>query len=105
MLYTQLFSSPLDQWPGPAAGAIGLGTIQGEVGVVKTKRDEGVMTQLPLPVATGAVESAVGAERVQESALAGPAENRATKVPMVDSRMAAGSALALVLAVAAMVIA
>lgn len=34
--YTQLFTSPLDQWPAPGAGTVGLGTIQGQVGVVKT---------------------------------------------------------------------
>lgn len=35
--FTQLFVAVLDQWPSPAAGSIGLGTIQGEIGVVKTK--------------------------------------------------------------------
>ena len=35
--FTQLFVPVLDQWPTPTPGTIGLGTIQGEVGVVKTK--------------------------------------------------------------------
>jgi len=35
--FTQLFVATLDQWPSPSAGAIGLGTITGQVGVVKTK--------------------------------------------------------------------
>jgi len=47
-VYTQTFASPVDQWPSPTAGSIGLGTIQGEVGVVKTKRDA-MPTQLPGP--------------------------------------------------------
>lgn len=36
--YTQLFVDVPDQWPSPSAGSIGLGTIQGQVGVVKSKR-------------------------------------------------------------------
>ena len=85
-----------------------------KTGKVKRDADGAAQTQapLPLPVATtgGDVkEMTIGAERTQEKAstagLAGPTENKATKVPLVDSRKAAGSALALVLAVAAMVIA
>lgn len=37
VVYTQLFVAVPDQWPSPSAGTIGLGTIQGTVGVVKTK--------------------------------------------------------------------
>lgn len=40
--FTQLFVAVLDQWPSPSAGTIGLGTIQGEVGVVKTKDKRGL---------------------------------------------------------------
>lgn len=46
--YTQLFSPVPDQWPSPSAGTIGLGTIQGAVGVVKTKRSE--PTQEPVAI-------------------------------------------------------
>ncbi|KAK5224685.1 hypothetical protein LTR99_004614 [Exophiala xenobiotica] len=54
VVYTQTFVPVPDQWPSPTAGAIGLGTIQGTVGVVKSKRslptqvalvDSGDMTQ------------------------------------------------------------
>lgn len=37
VVYTQLFVAVPDQWPSAQAGTIGLGTIQGEIGVVKTK--------------------------------------------------------------------
>lgn len=47
-VYTQTFALPIDQWPSATQGAIGLGTIQGEIGVVKTKRDL-MPTQLPSP--------------------------------------------------------
>jgi hypothetical protein len=47
-IYTQTFALPLDQWPSATQGAIGLGTIQGEIGVVKTKRDV-MPTQIPTP--------------------------------------------------------
>lgn len=37
-LYTQTFSTPLATWafPAPSSGAIGLGTIKGTIGTVKT---------------------------------------------------------------------
>lgn len=47
VVYTQTFNPIPDQWPSPTeAGTIGLGTIQGEIGVVKTKRS--LPTQAPL---------------------------------------------------------
>jgi Killer toxin-resistance protein 1 len=50
VVYTQTFVTPVDQWPSATAGSIGLGTIEGVVGVVKTKRDVvPVETQLPTP--------------------------------------------------------
>lgn len=36
--YTQTFADVPDQWPAAGVGSIGLGDIQGEVGVVKSKR-------------------------------------------------------------------
>ena len=45
-VYTQTFALPVDQWPAATQGSIGLGTIQGEIGVVKTKRDA-MPTQVP----------------------------------------------------------
>jgi hypothetical protein len=47
-IYTQIFALPVDQWPAATQGAVGLGTIQGEVGVVKSKRDA-MPTQIPTP--------------------------------------------------------
>jgi hypothetical protein len=51
--FTQTFAStPLGSWPlgaTPLAGAIGLGDIQGSIGVIKTKRDLAMET--PAPVA------------------------------------------------------
>lgn len=35
-VYTQVFAAVPDPWPSPEAGTIGLGTIQGQVGVIKT---------------------------------------------------------------------
>lgn len=47
VVYTQTFNPIPDQWPSPTeAGTIGLGTIVGEIGVVKTKRS--LPTQAPL---------------------------------------------------------
>jgi len=47
VVYTQTFNPIPDQWPSPTeAGTIGLGTIKGEIGVVKTKRS--LPTQAPL---------------------------------------------------------
>lgn len=59
VVYSQAFVAVPDQWPSPVAGTIGLGTIQGEVGVVKTssKRDIG-------PEPTGQVVRIKGREVV-----------------------------------------
>lgn len=40
-VYTQTFPAVPDQWPSPSAGSIGLGTITGQVGVVKTQSKRG----------------------------------------------------------------
>ncbi|KAK5938389.1 hypothetical protein PMZ80_009359 [Knufia obscura] len=47
--FTQLFVAVLEQWASPSAGTIGLGTIQGEIGVVKTKDKRDA---IPEPTAT-----------------------------------------------------
>lgn len=47
--FTQLFVAVPDQWPSPSAGTIGLGTIQGEIGVVRTKSERNAF---PEPTAT-----------------------------------------------------
>lgn len=57
--YTQTFAAVPDQWPEPTAGTVGMGTIQGQIGQVKTnsKREEmtqtamfGIQTAAPEPV-------------------------------------------------------
>lgn len=44
-IYTQTFAAVPDQWPSPEAGTIGLGTISGQVGVVKTASKRSVQAQ------------------------------------------------------------
>ncbi|EXJ84536.1 hypothetical protein A1O3_05205 [Capronia epimyces CBS 606.96] len=46
IVYTQTFPTAWDQWPSATRGEIGLGTIQGTIGVVKSKRS--LPTQAPL---------------------------------------------------------
>lgn len=46
VVYTQTFAAIPDQWPTYTAGEIGLGTLTGTIGVVKTKRS--LPTQIPL---------------------------------------------------------
>ena len=105
-------------------GVIGMGTITGEVGVIKTekvkKRAEEPQTQVPVvaPMPIPTSMAATGGEQKENQqqvttpkviAAAVPSQNNAAvkKAPTVDSRNAvkAGSALALVLAVAVMVVA
>jgi len=43
--YTQLFVATPDQWPTPSPGTIGLGTIQGSIGVVKSKDKRDAMPE------------------------------------------------------------
>jgi hypothetical protein len=38
VVYTQTFADVPDQWPAAGVGSIGMGSIQGQIGVVKTKR-------------------------------------------------------------------
>jgi Killer toxin-resistance protein 1 len=131
VVYTQLFTLPLEQWPTYQPGTIGLGTIQGSVGVVKTKRDVTVETQIPVAVLSDEsmrlsaeveleaeleVAPGHGSQTEAEATHEKPAsdegsnsdgtsrkilENKTGKV--VD--LSAGSALALILAIAAMVVA
>ncbi|EXJ94249.1 hypothetical protein A1O1_02642 [Capronia coronata CBS 617.96] len=67
VVYTQTFPTAYEQWPSPTAGEIGLGTIQGTVGVVKTKRS--LPTQVPLGQA---VENLHEEEKEQEEDLVHP---------------------------------
>lgn len=115
IVYTQLFRTPLDPWAAPAPGEIGLGTIQGQVGVVKTiaKRSVAVPTQAAgmLLLSEQAVEAVkdVGVEKGEEL------KSKSTRAPDISTRenksarfhvvdVWAGSALTLVLAAAAMIV-
>ncbi|KAJ4509766.1 hypothetical protein HRR83_006912 [Exophiala dermatitidis] len=48
VVYTQTFPVSYVQWASPTAGEIGLGTIQGTIGVVRTDRKRSLPTQAPL---------------------------------------------------------
>lgn len=54
VVYTQTFAPVPDQWPSATAGEIGLGTIQGTVGVVKSKRS--LPTQVALVDSEGTTQ-------------------------------------------------
>jgi Killer toxin-resistance protein 1 len=109
VVYTQLFSAVPDQGFAPASGSIGLGTIQGQIGVVKTARKRDANPR-PTEIAYANVErsqtleedvvnNAVVLERdehvqtVERRSLAGK----------VDAN-SAGSALALLVAITAMIV-
>jgi hypothetical protein len=83
VVYTQLFSAVPDQGLAPGSGSIGLGTIQGQIGVVKTARKRDAKPQ-PTEIAHVKVE-------------------RRSPAAKVDAN-SAGSALALLVAITAMIV-
>ena len=98
-----------DQGQAPASGSIGLGTIQGQVGVVKTSRKRDAKPQ-PTNVADINVEKR---QIVEEEMIDNPVVvKRDEHVRTVERRSlagkvdanSAGSALALLVAIAAMVV-
>jgi hypothetical protein len=108
VVYTQLFSPVPDQGLAPASGSIGLGTIQGQIGVVKTGRKRDAIPQPTgiadvmerrTPVEGGMVDDAVVVKRedydqkVERRSFAGK----------VDAN-SAGSALALLVAITVMIV-
>jgi hypothetical protein len=107
--YTQLFPGVPDQGLAPASGSIGLGTIQGLVGVVKTTRKRDAKPQ-PTAIADIQVErrQMVDESMVNHAMVA----ERDDDVQTVERRSlggkvdvnGAGSALALLVAITAMVI-
>jgi hypothetical protein len=65
VVYTQTFAkTALDPWPSPSSGEIGLGTIQGQIGQVKSKREEASVPQTALVTIQTAVPDT---ERAQAS--------------------------------------
>ena len=110
VVYTQLFSAVPDQGFAPASGAIGLGNIRGEIGVVRThqKRD---------PEPTTAIAEGVearGASVDEAGEVSNMMEKRKPKVQRrrsesLGSKVAldvqsAGSALALLVAITVMIV-
>ena len=109
VVYTQLFSAVPDQGEAPGVGSIGLGTIQGQVGVVRTaaKREAepeptevaNIKVQKRTVIEENTLEDGVvvaraeDVERVERRSLAGK----------VDANKA-GSALALLVAIAVMIV-
>jgi hypothetical protein len=87
VVYTQTFPAVNDQWPAPSSGAIGLGTIQGEVGVPKTqsKRSE-PMTVLAEPTGLPHVSSDDVAEEEQEQETTPVLETRSRRGRMDRGR-------------------
>jgi hypothetical protein len=91
VVYTQLFSGVPDQGLAPASGSIGLGTIQGAVGVVKATRKRDANPQ-PTAIADIQVER----RQMGDEGMV----NHGGKVDVNG----AGSVLALMVAITAMVI-
>ena len=96
IVYTQTFASVPDQWPGPSSGSIGLGTVQGTVGVTKTNNDKRDAT--PTPAADVADQEEAEADKMKREASANAANTVAA------SKAGAGSVLALAIAIAVMII-
>ena len=110
-VYTQLFSLVPDQGFAPAAGEIGLGTIKGEIGVVKTRAKR---SALPQPTQMAASEAFASFETTLEELERNAADGPVEQLIAVEKRSSqnlggkveagAGSALALLVAIAAMIV-
>jgi hypothetical protein len=100
VVYTQLFSAVPDQGDPPASGEIGLGTIQGQVGVVKTARKRDAKPE-PTELADIKVEKRMLVEGSVEDGAA--VVKRRSLAGKVDANKA-GSALALLVAIAGMIV-
>jgi len=110
VVYTQTFAPVPDQGVAPGVGSIGLGTIQGEIGVVKTKKKR---DEMPMATAMAEVErrEALVERELENGGLAvRDVEEQAVKrrsstslAGKVDAT-SAGSALALLVAITAMIV-
>jgi hypothetical protein len=68
VVYTQTFATTaLDPWPSPSSGEIGLGTIQGQVGQVKSKREEASGPQTALITIQTEVPEAERAQQLERT--------------------------------------
>ena len=109
VVYTQLFSAVPDQGDAPAIGSIGLGTIQGEVGGIKTANKREAEPQ-PTEIANIRVERRTPGE--EDMAKDGVVMERDEDMQRVERRSLAGkvdankagSALALLVAIAVMIV-
>jgi hypothetical protein len=109
VVYTQLFSPVPDQGLAPASGSIGLGTIQGQIGVVKTARKRDAIPQ-PTGIADVVMERRTPIEgSMVDDAVVVKREDYDQKVERrsfagkVDAN-SAGSALALLVAITVMIV-
>lgn len=111
VVYTQTFAPVPDQGVAPGVGSIGLGTIQGEIGVVKTKKKK--RDEMPMVTAMAEVErreALVERELENDGLAVRDVEEQAVKrrsstslAGKVDAT-SAGSALALLVAITAMIV-
>jgi hypothetical protein len=108
VVYTQLFSAVPDQGFAPASGSIGLGTIQGEIGVVRTGRKREAIPQ-PTGIAdimerrTPIEGNMVDDEAVVKREDHNQRVERRSLAGKVDAN-SAGSALALLVAITVMIV-
>jgi len=82
VVYTQLFSAIPDQWPSATSGEIGLGTIQGTIGVVKSKR--GLPTQEAMLSSGARMESGIEEEKAVVEGEKVEGENASPRPPIVE---------------------
>ena len=109
VVYTQTFAkTALDPWPSPSSGEIGLGTIQGQVGVVKTKRSEPtpqtalvtIQTEVPHPAGVESVDNLVSPaeSRPESNMLETRDTSAANNMMVVSSAMVAAGAFSVLVA-------
>lgn len=112
VVYTQLFSAVPDQGEAPGVGSIGLGTIVGPIGVVKTKKKRDV---IPMATAMAEVEVEKREVEVERSLENGSIVEKDVEDKEMKRRSStslagkvdatsAGSALALLVAITAMIV-
>jgi hypothetical protein len=84
VVYTQTFAkTALDPWPSPSSGEIGLGTIQGQVGQVKSKREEASVPQTALVTIQTEVPDAERAQDLPERRIAEKRDSSAASNALV----------------------
>jgi hypothetical protein len=107
VVYTQLFSPVPDQGLAPASGSIGLGTIQGEIGVVRTGRKREAIPQ-PTGMADIMERRTIEGSMADDEVVVKREDHnqrveRRSLAGKVDAN-SAGSALALLVAITVMIV-